>query len=105
MAKFQKGHTLGHRFQKGEVSNPRGRPKVVKHIQELARANTEEAVHALLAALKNPGERVPAATVLLAYGYGRPIQNATVRVIRSIEDLTDEELMAIAGDGGEEARH
>ena len=34
---------------------------------------------------------------MLAYDLGRPIQTQNVRVIRSIEDLIDEELMAIAG--------
>lgn len=37
-----------------------------------------------------------AATVLLAYGYGKPQSNVNVRVIHSIEDLSDEELAAIA---------
>jgi hypothetical protein len=35
--------------------------------------------------------------VLLAYGYGRPVQTRNVRVIRSIEDVSDGELAAIAG--------
>jgi hypothetical protein len=38
---------------------------------------------------------VPAATVLLAYGYGRPMQTTTVRVIRGVADLNNEELDAL----------
>lgn len=85
------------KFNPGQSGNPGGRPVIVKHIQELARQHTPEALQALLDALKMPGERVPAANVLLAYGYGRPTQRNDVRVIRSIEDLTDAELAALAG--------
>jgi hypothetical protein len=85
------------RFKPGVSGNPGGRPAIVKNIQELARQHTAHAVAALLAALQKPGERVAAAQVLLAYGYGRPVQTANLRVVRSWEDLTDEELRALAG--------
>ena len=84
------------KFKPGQSGNPGGRPAIVKTIQELARQKTPEAVAALLAALKKPGERVAAASVLLAYGYGRPVQAQNLRVIRSIHDLTDAEVAAIA---------
>jgi hypothetical protein len=58
-------------WQPGESGNPGGRPKGIQH---LARKHTTEAIAALVAALDNPKERVPAATVLLAYGWGRPVQ-------------------------------
>jgi hypothetical protein len=82
--------------------NPNGRPAVVKNVQALAREHTEAAVSALVAALEKPAERVQAANVLLAYGYGRPVQTQNVRVIPSMVDLTTEELKALAR-GGQEA--
>ena len=80
------------KFKPGQSGNPGGRPAVVKHIQELARQHTADAVEALIAALQKPGERVAAASTLLAYGYGRPTQTMNVRKISSWADLTDEEL-------------
>ena len=46
------------KFNPGQSGNPGGRPVIVKHIQELARQHTPEALQALLDALKIPGERV-----------------------------------------------
>ena len=42
-------------------------------------------------------QQVKAIELMLAYDLGRPIQTQNVRVIRSIEDLSEEELMALAG--------
>ncbi len=61
----------------------------------LARTGTRQAYEALVAALKRPGERVPAATVLLSYGWGKPVQTANVRVIASFADLSTEELQKL----------
>lgn len=80
------------RFKPGQSGNPGGRPAIVKSIQELTRQKTPEAIAALLAALKKPGERVSAASVLPAYGYGRPVQTQSLRVVRRLEDLSEEEL-------------
>ena len=41
-------------------------------MRAMFRSHTEEALAALLKALKEPRYRVAAASVLLAYGYGRP---------------------------------
>jgi hypothetical protein len=79
-------------FQQGESSNPGGRPAILKNLQALAREHTEEAINALVAALKHPATRVAAATALLDRGYGKPIQTSNHRVIRSLKDLTDQEL-------------
>src|SRR2546423_1385338 len=65
---FQKGNTIGHRFKPGESGNPGGRPK---GIEEIAREHTPEAIAALVKALGS-SDRVPAARVLLAYGWGQP---------------------------------
>ena len=74
-------------WQPGQSGNPGGRPAVVKDIQELARQHTPESVAALLAALERPNERVRAAEVLLAYGYGRPRQAVDVNGELSLEAL------------------
>ena len=92
------------KFKPGQSGNPGGRPAVVKNIQELARAHTADAIAALVAALKEPRERVAAATALLDRGYGRPEQTHTVRRITRIEDLTDEELANLAAHA-ERERH
>jgi hypothetical protein len=86
-------------FKAGQSGNPHGRPAVAKNIQELARQHTSESVEALLAALRNPGERVRAAEVLLAYGYGRPIQTQNIRVISDWAELSDAEVAALAVSG------
>jgi hypothetical protein len=61
-------------FRKGVSGNPGGRPKAALNVQELARAHTEDAIRALVAALQNPRERVQAATALLDRGWGKPAQ-------------------------------
>jgi hypothetical protein len=54
----------------------------------MARQHTAEAIATLVACLKLRGERVPAATVLLAYGYGKPIQqvDANVNAMVTVKD-------------------
>jgi hypothetical protein len=42
-------------------------------------------------------QQVEAIKLMLAYDLGRPIQTQNVRVIRSVEDLSEEELMVLAG--------
>ncbi len=74
-------------FKPGQSGNPGGRPAVVRGIQELARQHTPEAVEALVEALKRPGERVRAAEVMLAYGYGRPTQQVEVDGRLTLEAL------------------
>ena len=88
-------------WPKGVSGNPGGRPKGDKELREACRQNAGKAIQALLAALQSPRERVTAAAILLAYGYGRPVQTQNVRVIHSIEDLSEEELMQLAGMDGQ----
>jgi hypothetical protein len=59
-------------FKRGVSGNPGGRPKTTA--LSLARKHTPEAIQALVDALKNPKERVPAAVALLNRGWGMPKQ-------------------------------
>jgi hypothetical protein len=59
---------------KGVSGNPGGRPRAALDVQEMARACTPQAIAALVAALSNPRERVPAAVALLDRGWGKPPQ-------------------------------
>jgi molybdate-binding protein len=84
------------RFKPGQSGNLSGRPKIIKTLQELARAHTEEALQTLVDALKDPRTKVHAAIALLDRGYGKAVQTQNVRHIRSLSDLSREELEAIA---------
>lgn len=88
----------GGSWKPGQVTNPAGRPKIAATIKELCRELTPECIETLRACLPVEGERIPAVTLILAYGYGRPVQTQNVRVIRGMADLTEEELIALAED-------
>ena len=97
-------------WKKGMVSaNPSGRPKTDLDIQSVARQKVPAAIKALEDALTDTKSRVAAAQIILAYAYGRPMQNINARLIRSVEDLSEKELLAIAGlqaeDGGDGTVH
>ena len=97
-----KGQVPAHAWKAGESGNPGGRPAAVRELRALARTHTREAMLALVAALQRPREAVAAATIILAYGHGRPVQNVVARVIRGVEDLTDAEIAALLGQSAEE---
>lgn len=65
----------GGRFLPGVSGNPGGRKRNTHQVEELARTYTPQAIEALVAALKTPKERVPAAIALLDRGWGRPKQS------------------------------
>jgi hypothetical protein len=65
------GGATGRGFLPGRSGNPAGRPK---GIEALAREHTAAAIGALVKALENPKERVPAAVALLNRGWGLPRQ-------------------------------
>jgi hypothetical protein len=73
----------GRPFQKGQSGNPTGRPKRDREIEELARQHTPAAIEALLRAL-NDKDRVPAAALLLAYGFGKPRQLAEASITADV---------------------
>lgn len=86
-------------WEKGKSGNPTGRPKSHKDIQELARRHTSEAIAALVAALENPKERVPAAVALLDRGYGKPGQTLDINHNGLASSLSDDALLLIACSG------
>ena len=86
-------------FKPGQSGNPGGRAAGTREFVEKCRRLAPDAIQALQDALKRPRDAVAAANTLLAYAHGRPVQTQNVRVIRSFEDLTEEELRQLAGMG------
>jgi hypothetical protein len=88
-------------FKKGQSGNPGGRKRIPKHVEELARQHTADAINALVAALAEPRERVAAAVALLNRAWGQPKQaiEATVKNVDP-NSLTDADLLAYLGRNG-----
>lgn len=102
---FQKGQEA---WNKKPPPNPKGNPSSLSprpkgyelNLRRACRELTPEILEHLKAKLPEPRDGVIAASLLLAYGWGRPTQQINARVITSAGDLTDEELRAII-DGGQ----
>ena len=66
-------------FKPGQSGNPSGRPKVIGHVQELARAQTDAAIRTLTEIHGDPSQpapaRVAAAQALLDRAWGKPSQS------------------------------
>lgn len=71
-------------FQKGQVSNPKGREPIIREVQALAKQQTELAVNTLVEIMTNEktngSARVQAAVALLDRGWGRPKQSVDIKV-------------------------
>lgn len=89
-------------FQPGQSGNPAGRPKELPDLKRQCRELLPEVITALKAALGTSAERVQAANTLLAYGFGKPVARIEHRIIRTVGDLTDEELQGLLASAGEE---
>lgn len=92
------------RFRKGQSGNPGGRPKLIGHVRELARAQTEKSIRKLVQILddkKAPhAAQVAAARELLDRGWGKPALpiggTDDLPPVRSTRELSEAELMALA---------
>ena len=67
---------VGRPFAPGVSGNPGGRPSGLSRVTELARAHSEKALDALVAALDEPDPlvRMKAADLLLTRAWGKPSQ-------------------------------
>jgi hypothetical protein len=99
--------TNNGRWQKGQSGNPTGRPKVVAVVQQYAREHTEEAIDTLVTIMRNTkapaAARALASNSILDRGYGKPAQTIDASLNRRApEEMTDEELLAIAAGAKDE---
>ena len=95
-------------FQKGQPGNPGGKPKAGYSFLQEIRKYEPQAIEVLRRAMQceKGGKPDPiairAAELLVAYSRGRPAQTQNVRVIRSLEDLSTEELEMLLGENGDQ---
>jgi hypothetical protein len=120
MVDYNRNPTGKGGYKPGQSGNLKGCPKGTKHkakaipveqsvvdepvmvlvsVQQLARMATPKAINALIAALEDRSYRVAAAIALLDRGWGRPGQAVDLNVRKTVREMSDEELMAIAASG------
>jgi hypothetical protein len=90
-------------WKPGESGNPSGRPKQDPELRQACRAMAPEVLDVLRKRLHTAKDSVAASKLILAYGFGQPVQTINARVIRSMSDLSDEELQALIAAGEADA--
>lgn len=78
-------------FRKGQSGNPAGVRKVTRELRDLCQQYTEDAVKALVSAVRDPkgkpADRIAAARELLDRGHGRAPQKIDANVHLTLEQL------------------
>lgn len=98
-AEISKKQPRGKPFKPGQSGNPGGRPPLppeIKHVREMARAYTEQAIAALVEVLASDSAsaRVAAANALIDRGWGKSEQPITGSDGGPLEAITRIELVA-----------
>lgn len=89
-------------IQKGEVRNPRGRPKKDMVLADMAQKHAEKAISTLLDVMTDteasPSARVSAASELLDRGFGRAPQSLDVEHKLTLSQQFEDLLLEITGE-------
>ena len=92
----------GKPIQKGQVLNPGGRPKKIAELTEICQKNMPAAINVFLEIINNrdakDSDRLQAATKILEYGFGRPMQRQelsgvdgeSLKIIIKVADNADD---------------